>query len=143
MLISQTVWNDSFFKRTKAAGELLNDHRPDLPGSPSTRLENSANAGIKHDTQTDSALGGSLASMHDNLRSPILAPYKYQTNKDNMFSIVWPITATDRLTVAPIISYIFPMNGFEKNDPKTRSLATSPEKDFSVIYGGVNLIYKF
>ena len=134
--------DEFLLKRTVVTTELLNRH-PASADSPSTRFENTSGTSIKQPVVTNPATPNNVAYMFDNLRSPILAPYKYKTNNNSLLSIVIPFDATDHLTVAPIISYVFSLNGSDRYDLNYKTNAVSDLKDNSLFYGGINFIYKF
>ena len=140
--IRSTNLDEFLLKRTLISTELLN-RDSDPSNSPSTRFGNTAGTSIKQPMVTNPAAPNNVAYMFDNLRSPILAPYKYKTNNNSLISIVIPFDATDHLMVAPIISYVFSLNGSDRYDLNYKPNVISDLKDNSIFYGGINIIYKF
>jgi len=51
-----------------------------------------------------------------------------------------PIKATDRITITPTLSYIFPLTGDAKDEMKARSLQG---KDRSFFVGGILASFSF
>ena len=81
--------------------------------------------------------------MYENLRSPVLAPYKYKTTNNALLSLIVPIAATNHLTIIPIISYAFTVNGSDRNDVRDKGIISPIDKEGAIIYGGINLSYSF
>jgi hypothetical protein len=117
-------------------------HSSWLSASP-MRFEQTENAGTMHHTSVLPARPNKLANMYESLRSPILAPYKYKTTNNALLSVILPIAATEQLTIFPIISYAFAVNGSEKNDMKDRGIISPIDNEGAIIYGGINLSYSF
>ena len=112
------------------------------PGeAPSTQFEHSAGNVMKQEELNDRPKQTRYAYLLENLKSPILLPYKYKTVNNMLISLILPIAATDQLTIVPVVSYIFFMNGSGRTDLRDKGL--SPYKDENIFYGGINLSYSF
>jgi hypothetical protein len=71
---------------------------------------------------------------------------KFSNFHDGTLSVSLPIKATDRITITPTLSYIFPLTGDAKNEMKGFGLegtATPAERDSSFIVGGVTASFTF
>jgi hypothetical protein len=71
---------------------------------------------------------------------------KFSNFHDGVLSASLPIKATDRITITPTLSYIFPLTGDAKNEMKGFGLegtATPAERDSSFLVGGVSVSFSF
>jgi hypothetical protein len=70
---------------------------------------------------------------------------KFNNLHDGTITVSLPLGINKSLTVAPTVSYVFPLSGDAKDEMKGRSLqGTSPSnRDSSYLYGGVMLSYVF
>lgn len=142
-LLSLTGLNELLFKQIMITTEFSSHrHSAFLPVLPA-RFEYAGKAVMKTEASTDPVKQNSFANMYENLRSPILAPYKYKTTNNTMLSVILPIAATDQITIIPIVSYAFSMNGSEREDLKDKAIISPIDKQGAIIYGGINLNYSF
>lgn len=140
-LLNMSGLNEFLLKQTVIATEFQEGHSASTLPSYLTFEKSSGSERIRPAAVTDSAKPTLYASVSENLRSPLLAPFKYKTTSNTLLSVMLPIPATDHLTIIPIVSYAFSFNGSDRSDFKNRSLLR--DKEESVLYGGVNLIYSF
>jgi hypothetical protein len=70
---------------------------------------------------------------------------KYKNFMDGVVSASLPVKATDRVTVTPMIAYIFPLGNDAKNFMKFNSLKDSAfaDKDSAFLYGGMSFSFSF
>jgi hypothetical protein len=71
---------------------------------------------------------------------------KFSNFHDGSLSASLPIKATDRITITPTLSYIFPLTGDAKDEMKGLGLkgtTLSSERDSSFIVGGVTVSFAF
>jgi len=71
---------------------------------------------------------------------------KFSNFHDGTVSASLPIKATDRITITPMLSYIFPLTGDAKDEMKGLGLkgTTLPsERDSAFIVGGVTASFAF
>ena len=140
-LLNNSGLNEFLLKQTVIATEFQEGHSAAALPSYLTFEKSSGSERIKPAAVTDSAKPTLYASVSENLRSPVLAPFKYKTTSNTLLSVMLPIPATDHLTIIPIVSYAFSIYGSDRSDLKIRSLLK--EKEDPVFYGGINLIYSF
>jgi len=139
-LLKNSGLNEFLPKQMVIATEFQENSSSALP-SHLTFEKSSESELIKPAVVIDQAKPTLYASISENLRSPVLAPFKYKTTSNTLLSVMLPIPATDHLTIIPIVSYIFSINGSDRSDLKIRSLLR--DKDEAVFYGGINLSYSF
>ena len=71
---------------------------------------------------------------------------KFSNFHDGILSASLPIKATDRITITPTLSYIFPLTGDAKDEMKGLGLkgtATPSERDSSFLVGGIMVSFSF
>jgi hypothetical protein len=71
---------------------------------------------------------------------------KFSNFHDGVLSASLPIKATDRITITPMLSYIFPLTDDAKNEMKGFGLegtATPAERDSSFLVGGLTVSFSF
>jgi hypothetical protein len=71
---------------------------------------------------------------------------KFSNFHDGTISASLPIKATDRITVTPVASYVFPLSSDARNEMKALGLkgAASPaDRDSSYFYGGMSVGFSF
>ena len=71
---------------------------------------------------------------------------KFSNFHDGVLSASLPIKATDRITITPALSYIFPLTGDAKNEMKGFGLegtATPAERNSSFFVGGITASFSF
>ncbi len=71
---------------------------------------------------------------------------KFSNFHDGTVSASLPIKATDRITITPTLSYIFPLTGDAKDEMKGLGLkgsALPSERDSSFLCGGVSVSFSF
>jgi hypothetical protein len=71
---------------------------------------------------------------------------KFSNFHDGSLSASLPIKVTERITVTPLVSYVFPLTGDAKDEMKGLGLqgTSSPaERDSSFLYGGVSASFSF
>ncbi len=142
-LLIRTGLNELLLKQMMITTEFLNHDYSSLSPALPLRFEQTGNTRIKPEASPNPIRPNKFAYMYENLRSPILAPYKYKTTNNALLSVILPIAATDQLTIIPIVSYAFAMNGSERNDLKDRGMISPTDKEGAIIYGGINLSYSF
>jgi hypothetical protein len=143
-LLKRAGLDELILKRMTIAAE-FHDYNPSfsMPALPA-RIENNKNTGLKNDAFIDTTKQSRVACLYENLRSPVLFPYKYTTTNKTLFSLILPIAATDQITIIPIVSYAFAMNSEERVDIKDRGMMISAiDKEGVIIYGGINFSYSF
>lgn len=78
--------------------------------------------------------------MNDDENRPVLAASRHQDLYDGLISLSYPITAARSLTITPIVSYSFAVNGGNRQELKNRGI--NNESD-TIVYGGGHVIFTF
>ncbi|MGV8078877.1 MAG: hypothetical protein AB2L22_02285 [Syntrophales bacterium] len=71
---------------------------------------------------------------------------KFSNFHDGVVTASLPVKATDKITVTPTLSYVFPLSNEARLEMKGQGLkgtATPSERDSSYLYGGVTLSFSF
>ncbi len=71
---------------------------------------------------------------------------KFSNFHDGVVTASLPVKATDKITITPILSYVFPLSNEARLEMKGQGLkgtATPSERDSSYLYGGVTLSFSF
>ena len=114
--------------------------------------------GASHTFQLHEKVGLKLAGQVSYLLSQDETTYaKYDSNSvatnekfsnfhDGTLSVSLPVAVTKSLTVAPIVTYVFPLSNDAKYEMRARGLqgASSPsDRDCTYLYGGVTVSFTF
>jgi len=71
---------------------------------------------------------------------------KFSNFHDGVVTASLPVKATDRITVTPTVTYVFPLSNEARLEMKGQGLkgtATPAERDSSYLYGGLTLSFSF
>jgi hypothetical protein len=71
---------------------------------------------------------------------------KFSNFHDGLISASLPVKVTDRITVTPVLSYVFPLSGEARDEMKVASFkgtASPAERDASFVYGGLSVSFSF
>ncbi len=117
-----------------------------------------ATLGISHTFSLHEKIGLKLAASVSYLKSEDAATYpefdknsvatdkKFNNFHDGVFSVSLPVAVIKTLTVAPTLSYVFPLSDDAKYEMRGRGLkgtANPSDRDSSYLYGGIVLSYTF
>ena len=71
---------------------------------------------------------------------------KFSDFHEGVLTVSLPIKATDKITVTPLVTYVFPLSGAAGNEMKGQGLkgaALNKDKDNTFIVGGITLSFAF
>lgn len=114
--------------------------------------------GISHTVSLHKKVGLKFAATASYLKSEDAAGYpkydgsalpttdKFNNFHDGTFSVSLPVAVTDRLTISPVLTYVFPLSEDAKNEMKGRGLkgeAVPSDRDSAFLYGGITASFTF
>lgn len=83
------------------------------------------------------------SSISGDNEKPVISPGIYNYSHRNFISVSLPIALTECLTIAPIISYAFPLNISEPFDSGSKGILNIFDQSGSITYGGLYIKYTF
>ena len=95
---------------------------------------------LKPDRPVEFAGLNQISDVAADQNRPVLANLRHQDIYDGLISLSYPITATRSLTITPIISYSFAVNGGNRQELRNRGIKAASD---TIVYSGIHAIFTF